>query len=72
MRRVDTRLPTAVSLDIVAETTIFCGYEKTFPRFRLRGIRLGFGLCRRLLLGKKSKEGSKTEDSTKQNFAEAR
>ena len=49
-RPVSARLPSVVSLDFVAETTIFCGYEKTFPRFRLRGIHLGFGLGRRLLL----------------------
>jgi hypothetical protein len=38
-------------LDFVAETRILCGYEKTFPRFGLRGIHLGLRLCGRLLLG---------------------
>ena len=51
------RLPTVVSLDFVAETTIFSGYEKIVPRFRLRGVRLGFGVCRRLLLGQEVQGG---------------
>ena len=51
------RLPTVVPLDFVAETTIFSGYEKIVPRFRLRGVRLGFGVCRRLLLGQEVQGG---------------
>ena len=51
------RLPTVVSLDFVAETTIFSGYEKIAPRFRLRGVRLGFSVCRRLLLGQEVQRG---------------
>ena len=51
------RLPTVVSLDFVAETTIFSGYEKIVPRFRLRGVRLGFSVCRRLLLGQEVQGG---------------
>ena len=38
-------------LDFVEETLILCGYEKTFRRSRLRGVHLGFGVCRRLLFG---------------------
>ena len=47
---MSSRLPIR-PLDFVAETRILCGYEKTFPRFRVRGVYLGFGVCRRLLLG---------------------